>query len=210
MSSWTKEGERRIQSNYPQHLYNPCLRDSVYLILNADIPKLPDNARESCEGLITEEELEKAVRSMENIKSPGIDGLTTNFYKYFWPVLSEKLTRVLNHAFRTGTLAVSQRWGIISLLFEKGDRNQLKNWRPVTLLNMAYKILTTALANRLQQVLPLIIHTDQTASIKGRTINDNTLLLHDVVAYANEKEVPLALISSKPLIEFRTISYSNI
>ena len=54
--------------------------------------------------------------SMENNKSPGIDGLTTNFYKYFWPILSEKLRRVYNHAFRTGALAVSQRQGITSLL----------------------------------------------------------------------------------------------
>ena len=46
---------------------------------------------EQSEGLITEEELLKAVRSMENNKSPGIDGLTTNFFKHFWPILCEKL-----------------------------------------------------------------------------------------------------------------------
>ena len=185
----------------------PCDEDARNQFLNADIPKLPDNARESCEGLITEEELEKAVRSMENNKSPGIDGLTTNFYKHFWPILSDKLARVYNHAFRTGTLALSQRRGIISLLFKKGDRTQLKTWRPVTLLNTDYKILTKALANRLQQVLPFIIHTDQTASIKGRTINDNTRLLHDVVAYVNEKEVPLALISVDQLKAFDRVSH---
>lgn len=184
-----------------------CDEDARNQFLNADIPKLPDNARKSCEGLIAEEELQKAVRSMENNKSPGIDGLTTNFYKHFWPILSEKLTRVYNHAFRTGTLAVSQRRGVISLLFKKGDRTQLKNWRPVTLLNTDYKILTKALANRLQQVLPLLIHTDQTASIKGRTINDNTRLLHDVVAYANEKVVPLALISVDQLKAFDRVSH---
>ena len=185
----------------------PCDEDARKQFLNADIPKLSDNARTSCEGLITEEELEKAVCSMENNKSPGIDGLTTNFYKHFWPILSKKLTSVYNHAFRTGTLAVSQRRGVISLLFKKGDRTQLKNWRPVTLLNTDYKILTKALANRLQQVLPLIIHTDQTASIKGRTINDNTRLLHDVVAYANEKDVPLALISVDQLKAFDRVSH---
>lgn len=184
-----------------------CDEDARNQFLSVDIPKLPDNARKSCEGLITEEELQKAVRSMENNKSPGIDGLTTNFYKHFWPILSEKLTRVYNHAFRTGALAVSQRRGVISLLFKKGDRTQLKNWRPVTLLNTDYKILTKALANRLQQVLPLMIHTDQTASIKGRTINDNTRLLHDVVAYANEKDVPLALISVDQLKAFDRVSH---
>ena len=185
----------------------PCAEDARNQFLNAAIPKLPDNARNSCEGLITEEELLKAVRSMESNKSPGFDGLTTNFYKHFWPILSEKLTRVYNYAFRTGALTVSQRRGVISLLFKKGDRAQLKNWRPVALLNTDYKILTKALANRLQQVLPPIIHTDQTASIKGRTINDNTRLLHDVVAYVNEKDIPLALISVDQLKAFDRVSH---
>lgn len=118
--------------------------------LNCAIPKLSDDARESCEGLITEDELRKAVMAMENNKSPGCDGLTSNFYKHFWPILGEKLTRVYNYAFNNGLLTVSQRRGIITLLFKKGDRTQLKNWRPVTLLNTDYKILTKALANRLQ------------------------------------------------------------
>ena len=74
-------------------------------------------------------------------------------------------------------------------------------------MNTDYKILTKALANRLQQFLPLIIHTDQTAPIKGRTINDNTRLLHDVVAYANEKDVPLVLISVDQLKAFDRVSH---
>ena len=136
----------------------PYDEDARNEFLNAAIPKLPDNVRTSCEGLIREEELLKAVHSMENNKSPGIDGLTTNFYKHFWPILGEKLTRVDNYAFREGTLAVSQKRGVISLLFKKGDRTQLKNWWLVTLLNTDYKILTKVLANRLQQAIPFIIH----------------------------------------------------
>ena len=88
-------------------------------------------------------------------------------------------------------------------MFKKGDHTKLKNWRPVTLLNSDYKILTEALANRHQQVLPLIIHTDQTAS----TINDNNRLLHDDVAYANEIDVPLALISVDQLKTFDRVPH---
>lgn len=75
------------------------------------------------------------------------------------------------------------------------------------MLNTDYKILTKVLANRPQQVLSLFIHTDQTASIKGRTINDNIRLLHGVVAYANEVNIPLALISVDHLKAFDTVSH---
>ena len=68
--------------------------DARNKFLNCAIPKLPDDARECYEGLITEEELKKAVMAMESNKSPGSDGLTSNFYKHFWPILGVKLTRV--------------------------------------------------------------------------------------------------------------------
>ena len=144
---------------------------------------------------------------MENNKSPGVDGLSTNFYKHFWPLFSDKLLLVYNYAFEPGCLSVSQRRGIISLVFKKGERSLLKNWRPITLLTTDYKILTKALANRLQRVLPLIVHTDQTASVKGRTINDNVRLLHDVIYYANYCDIPLALISVDQLKAFDRVSH---
>ena len=120
----------------------PCDAHARTKFLNCAIPKLPDDARKSCEGLITEEELCEAVKAMENNKSPGCDGLTSNFYKHFWPILGEKRTRVYNYAYENGLLTVSQRRGIITSLFKKGDRTLLKNWWPVTLLNSDYKIDT--------------------------------------------------------------------
>ena len=61
--------------------------DARNKFLNCAIPKSPDDARESCEGLTTEEELKKAVMAMESNKSPGCDGLTSNFYKHFCSIL---------------------------------------------------------------------------------------------------------------------------
>lgn len=115
--------------NFYKTLYSaqPCDKTARDQFLSVDTPKLPDNARELCEGPITVEELKKALTSMENNKSPGIDGLSTNFYKHFWPLLCEKLALVYNYAFETGCLTVSQRRGVISLIFKKGDRTLLKN-----------------------------------------------------------------------------------
>ena len=186
----------------------PCDEAAQNAFLSVPFPKLSECDREHCDRDLTEEELRKAVLSMENDKSPGIDGLTNNFYKHFLPILGEKLTQVYNYAFRSGQLSVSQRRGVITLLFKKGDRTLLKNWRPISLLTTDYKVLTKALANRLQQVLPTIIHSDQTASVKGRTINDNTRLLDDVLAYANETNTPLVFISVDQLKAFDRVSHA--
>ena len=66
--------------------------------------------------VITEEELNNAVKAMENNESPGFDGLTTNFYKHFWPLLGAELTHVYNYSFNNGLLTVSQWRGIITLV----------------------------------------------------------------------------------------------
>jgi len=144
---------------------------------------------------------------MESNKSPGLDGLSTNFYKHFWPLLGPELTNIYNYAYDHGHLSLSQR-GVITLLFKKGDGTKLQNWRPITLLNTDYKILTKALSNRLKQVLPYIIHTDQTACIPGRTINNNLRLIQDVITYANETNKPLALITIDQLKAFNRVSHT--
>ena len=63
--------------------------------------------------------LRKALFSMENNTSPGVDSLTTNFDKHFWALLCNKLGLAYNYEFETGCVTVSQQWGIISFVFKK-------------------------------------------------------------------------------------------
>jgi len=73
-----------------------------------------------------------------------------------------------NYAFRTGTLSITQRRGIISLIPKTNkDKTLLENLRPVSLLNIDYKILTKTIAKRLEKVLPKNIKSDQTGYVKG-------------------------------------------
>lgn len=190
-------------------LYTPegTEEDAQRQIFAVDIPKLSKASKECCEGYITCQELRKALTEMNSGKSPGLDGLTTKFYQYFWNILGEAMTEVYNYSFENGLLTISQRRGIITLIFKKNDHTQLKNWRPITLLTADYKILTKALASRLKNVLHEIIHTDQTACIPGRTINDNSSLIRDAIYYAKEKDIPLAVITIDQLKAFDRVDH---
>ena len=190
---------------YTAEIINP---DAQQSFLDTSILQLSSSDQNSCDLPLSSAELESALKKMEIDKSPGIDGLTSNFYKHFWPLIGPDVTKVFNHSFKHGLLTRSQRRGIITLVFKKGDRSKLQNWRPITLLNTDYKILTKALAIRLTNVLPNIIHSDQTACIPGRTINDNLSLIRDVIDYANETDTPLALISIDQMKAFDRTSHS--
>ena len=102
-----------------------------------------------------------------------------------------------NYAFSTGTLSISQKRGIISLIPKKNkDKCLLENLRPISLLNIDYKILTKAIAKRLEKVLPRVINPNQTGYIKGRFIGENVRLIQDIMYTTLNKQTNQALLFS--------------
>ena len=89
---------------------------------------------------------------MQNNKSPGSDGITTEFYKIFWSDIKSYYVKSLNYSFENGDMTVMQKQGLISLLPKKNnDLGNLNNWRPLTLLNTDYKIVTKTISNRIKK-----------------------------------------------------------
>ena len=98
--------------------------------------------------------------------------------------MGHDLVASLNAAYELGEHSISQRRGIITLLpREDGSLLELSDWRPITLLNIDYKIASKAIAKRLEAVLPTIGYTDQTGFIKGRYIGKNIRLINDVMEH---------------------------
>ena len=129
------------------------------------------------EAEINIEEVHNALNSFQNNKTPGDNGFTKEFYEAFFDLKGAALLDSLNAGFESGSLSVSQRRGVISLI-PKDDNNltTLSNWRAVTLLNVDYKILAKITAKRIEPVLPKLIHPDQTGFTKGRFIGQNVRL----------------------------------
>lgn len=157
--------------------------------------RLPDDARAHCEGLLSLDEVLTALKGMAHNKSPGSDGLPMEFYLAFWETLGSDLVEVLNSSFELGSLPPSQKGALIFLIFKKGDRLLHKNWRPISLLNVDYKLCARALAGRLLGVLHHVIAPDQTCGVRGRFIGENVALLRDIVYFASETDTPAAILS---------------
>ena len=171
---------------------NPAVDDAKYKFLfdNDSIVRLNAEQQQHCEGMLTIDECLAALKTFNKNKSPGTDGFTAEFYLRFWDDLGQVMVDSFNYAFTTGNLSISQRQGIIRLIPKKDkDPSYLKNWRPLSLLNVDYKIATKTLALRLKKVLPQVINNAQTGYIEGRFIGQNIRQISDILSFTAEQNI---------------------
>ena len=137
--------------NFYQSLYQ-----SEYA--GSQLPKLSDDDKENLEGELTIAECRQILKTFNFGKSPGEDGFTVEFYTKFFEFLANDLVESLNTAYSRGELSISQKRGVVTLI-PKADSDTLKltNWRPITLLNVDYKIPSKAIAAGIKKVLPQLI-----------------------------------------------------
>lgn len=159
-----KEQERFYHNLYKTDNTDPDIDTKRSTFLSElNIPKPSEQQKISCEGKISSEECFRVLDIFHNNKTPGNDGIPIEFYKKFWPLISDSFIRWVNESFEKGEMSSSQKQAVITLIEKKGkDRTFLENWRPISLANVDAKIMSKVIAWRIKNVLPEIIHHNQT------------------------------------------------
>lgn len=123
---------------------------------------------------------------MKKLKCPGPDGVPVEFYQTLWPSVGPLLLKLLNKGLEKEEFSTEFTLGQIVLLPKKNDQRQLSNKRPITLLNVAYKIGAKAFQRRLTPILQRIISPQQFAYLSGRNIHHSLLMLGEMLKRAEE------------------------
>ena len=159
-------------------------------------PRLSASQAQSLDQPITTNELYLTLQQMGLNKSPGCDGLPVEFYLTFWPSIASAMTTLANYVFSSGgSLSYTQSSAVLTLLYKEGDKLDLANWRPLSLLTADYKLLSKTVATRIRPFLSALIHSDQTCSVPTRTIHTNLYLLRDIITFAHHKKRPTYILS---------------
>ena len=119
---------------------------------------------------VSMEELEEAVTSLNSHKSPGLDGLTAEFYKKTLEVTKEDLLDIINCQLDRVRLIESDRHGATRLGPKVEGVPRVDQLRPITLLNLDYKILSKIITNRLLKVMGEVVRSGQSCSVPGQNI----------------------------------------
>ena len=154
------------------------------------IPQVTAEDKKILDSPIQLEEIDIAVKQLACDKCPGPDGYTMNFIQKFYPLIKHMLHSVYLKAIKENRFPESLTTGTIALM-EKLSKNPLflKHWRPLSMLNSDYKIFAKIIANRLQLVLPYLIHKNQVGFMKGRRISDNLSELLTVIDYCQKTQM---------------------
>ena len=155
------------------------------------LPKLNNQDREKLEADLTLDEVPKAVREMPTGKAPGGDGITAEVWRVIFPIIGGHYIEMVNKAKEERQFLPGFLTAILTLLKKEGS---MKSFRPLSLMNLDYKILSKTLCNRLKLVMDQITHHNQTYCVPGRMINDNIHLIRSIIEHQQRIRDPMGII----------------
>jgi hypothetical protein len=157
---------------------------------------------------ITEQEVCNAINSLPSDKSPGPDGFTGRFYKICWSIIKEDLMAAViaiwNRKFDNFHKLNS---AFITLIPKKDNVDQVKDFRPISLVHSFAKLITKILASRLASWLNDLVSPNQNAFIKGRFIQDNFMLVQQTAKLLHQQRHPCLMIKLDITKAFDSVSW---
>jgi hypothetical protein len=127
-----------------------------------------------------EVEIFSAIKDLGLNKAPGLDGMTRLFYKTYWPIVKPSVIASVQSFFKWGFMLKEFIHTNIALIPKVDNPSTVNQFRPISLTNFNYKIISKILSNWLKPLLHKIVSPMQSAFLKGRSIHDNTILAHEV------------------------------
>jgi hypothetical protein len=174
-------------SEYFQNLFtssNPSFDDELDSLFS---PVISDAENNSICSIPDESKIRKAISQLGLTKAPGPDGFTGLFLKTYWKTICISVIRFVQSFFRNGFLLKEFNHTHLALIPKIDKPLKVTQFRPISLTNFSYKIISKILANRFKPLLHKIISPNQSAFLQGRSIQDNSVLAHELFHTMKQK-----------------------
>ena len=177
-----------LLTNHFQVLFKANDNVELHPVLDKVEAQLSSTMQDMLNESFRREEIEVALKQMHPTKAPGPDGMCALFYQKCWDTIGndvcDQILAILNNNDDIENINHTH----IVLIPKKKVCVSPTDFRPISLCNVVYKILSKVLANRLKRVLPSIIHESQSGFVPGRLITDNILVAYECFHYLKKKK----------------------
>ena len=175
-----EEGLLAIATSYFRQIFESSNPEDIDIALTEVSTSITGALNEDLTRPVTEWEIKLALFAMHPEKAPGPDGMTALFYQKFWDIVKKDLTRMVNQFLFEGTMAHGLNDTNICLILKTDKPKEMTKFRPISLCNVSYKIISKVLCQRLKKVLPQRISETQSAFVAGRQITDNIMIAQEM------------------------------
>jgi hypothetical protein len=159
------------------------------------------------EAGITLAELDRALDESKVRTAAGPDGISNAFLKKFWFLLRIPVHNYTLFCFEEGRLSPALSNGSIRIIPKKGDLSQIKNWRPISLLNCIYKIVSKTINNRLKTVTDRILSRAQKGFTSSRFLQEVLINVIETIAKCNNENAAGLILAIDEAKAFDSLSH---
>ena len=202
----------QLFKNYYECLYSqpPSINNEQIqsFLEKLDLPTIGEKQNDILTKPITKKEIEKAFGHLKTNKTPGSDGLPGEWYKTFKTEIISLLETSFNYTLNHGVLPPSWNDAIITVIPKKKDSLTCADFRPISILNVDYKIYTSIIARRYEQFIGDIIDEDQAGFIRGRQTKDNIRRSLHIIDQIRCKKAGAVLVGLDAEKAFDTVSWA--
>ena len=179
---------RKTACEYCQSLFTSSHPLDFSVILEAVKPSVSEGMNAQLLSPFLREEVEVAVKQMKPISAPGPDGMPSLFYQSFWSLIDVDICSAVLDCLNNCKIPLEINSTNITLIPKVKSPKLITDFRPISLCNVVYKIVSKVLANRFRVVLLSIIFENQSAFQAGRVISDNILMAFETLHYMKHQQ----------------------
>ena len=165
--------------------------------ISGGFPVVEDDLWSRVYAPLTEDEIRGTLFAMGGLKAPGPDGIHALFFKNKWSVVGKSLCQLVSSIFEQPALVKDINQTFVSLIPKVDSPDTLRQFRPISLCNVAYKMVTKIIASRFRLLMPQVIAPTQCAFIKGRQGANNVIIAQEVVHRMRNKTGKKGLMAIK-------------
>ena len=176
-----------VATNYFETIFTSGSSNRMEECIDSVPHKVTEEMREFLSSEYSEDEIKATLFQIRPTKAPGPDGMNALFYQKFWHIVGNNVIAAVLNFLNSGFMPPEINYIHIVLIPKIKNQEKITDYRPISLCNVIYKIISKVLANRLKMILPQLISPSQSAFVPGHLVSDNVLVAYETLHALNNK-----------------------